>query len=93
MRKIFNKIGNLPKDKILHFSCSAFLAGLVGATLTHFMDDPQVAIAIGGVTSCVVGFLKEMLDQFTETDFDLKDLAVDMAGALVGTGIAIIPFI
>lgn len=93
MRKIFNKIGNLPKDKILHFSCSALLAGLVGGTLTHFMDDPQVAIAIGGVTSYVVGFLKEMLDQFTETDFDLKDLAVDIAGALVGTGIAIIPFI
>ena len=93
MRKIFDKIGNLPKDKILHFSISAILAGLIGAVLTHFVEDPQVAIAYGGISTVCLGVLKEMYDQFTEGEFDLKDLATDVAGSAVGTGIAIIPFI
>lgn len=93
MRKIFNKIGDLPKDKILHFSVSAILAGLIGAVLTHFVEDPQAAIAYGGISTVCLGVLKETYDQFTQGEFDLKDLATDIIGSTIGTGIAIIPFI
>ena len=93
MKNIFNKIGKLPKDKILHFSSCALIAALVGNVLTHFTGTPQEGILWGGVTAAFIGFIKEMIDQFTTSDFSHSDLATDVLGAAVGTGITIIPFI
>lgn len=94
MNKIFNWFGNLPKDKILHFSASALLALLIGNTLTHFYGDPLACIGIGASASAILGFFKEWWDNFTtEDDFSLADFGVDLLGAAVGGGIGVIPFV
>ncbi len=93
MKKILNWFGNLPKDKVLHFSVSAIIAGLVGAVLTHFMDDPQVAMAIGGTAAFTLGVLKEPIDLFTGGEMSARDIVADALGSLTGLGIGIIPFV
>ena len=94
MNKIFNWFGNLPKDKILHFSASALLAILIGNVLTHFYGDPAACIGIGASASAILGFFKEWWDNFTtKEDFSLADFGVDLFGAAVGGGIGVIPFV
>ena len=94
MNKIFNWFGNLPKDKILHFSASALLAIFIGNVLTHFYGDPAACIGIGASASAILAFFKEWWDEFTTKEsFSLADFGVSFLGAAVGGGIGVIPFV
>lgn len=92
MRKIFDKILSIDKDKIVYFTTCVLLAGVTSATLTHFVA-PITAAIIGCGSTVIIGLLKEIYDKITKYAFNTKDLIADLIGAIVGAGIIIIPFI
>jgi hypothetical protein len=64
----------IPHDKCLHV-----IAGMLIFAATHF-----AAWWIGMAVVVLVGFLKELLDHFTEGDVSVWDVVATIAGGLVG---------
>jgi putative lipoprotein len=76
------------RDKALHFGASAIIAGSAYGVTTAFDDRRVVAFAVGGGIGLGAGIAKEGYDALGYGDPSWKDLAWDVAGTLVGLGIA-----
>ncbi len=88
MKKTYNFIKE-------HLAVPALLTAVIGGTLTHFVEDPQIAIAMGGTASACVGAVVEAIREFTDTNDAFSPLRLGkwMLGSLVGLGASIIPFV
>lgn len=71
--RIVDKVGT---DKVMHAEACAFVASVV-SVYTH-------NALIGAIAAIVVGVLKELYDKSTGEEFDWKDLAADVVGAVFG---------
>lgn len=85
MRKVIDYIGKVEKDKLLHLLCSLILAFVIGKVNWYIGWLPLWnCAAIGGIAAFCLGVLKEVLDEFMGGELDLKDLAFDFIGCLIG---------
>ena len=78
----------LGRDKALHFGVSAAISGTSYGVTTAFTDRRATAFAIGAGVALGAGIAKETYDALGHGDPSWKDLAWDLAGTLVGLGIA-----
>lgn len=77
------------KDKLQHFTLSAFMSAGIGFVAKNHFDAPKDrALIIGFTTSFSLGGLKEVYDS-TDPDehSSIKDLTVDLLGSFVGAAI------
>jgi putative lipoprotein len=77
------------RDKALHFSVSAGIAGLGYGTTALFTSDLRIRMAFGGGVAIAAGAGKELLDLTGLGDPSWKDFAWDVLGTVVGVGISI----
>jgi len=75
-------------DKALHFGASAVLAGGGYALGTGLSQDRWKAFALGGGLALTAGTLKEGIDAMGFGNPSWRDFTWDVAGTLVGLGIA-----
>lgn len=77
----------LAKDKLQHFTLSAVTAAGIGfVAYNHFEADKNDAVFIGFAASFGLGGGKEILDSSRSNGHSsLKDLTVDLLGALAGS--------
>lgn len=75
-------------DKALHFGASAVLAGGGYALGTGLSQDRWKAFALGGGVALTAGALKEGLDAMGMGTPSWRDFTWDVAGTLVGLGVA-----
>ncbi len=75
-------------DKALHFGASAVLAGGGYALGTGLSQDRWKSFALGGGVAITAGALKEGLDAMGMGTPSWRDFTWDVAGTLVGLGIA-----
>jgi putative lipoprotein len=78
----------LGRDKALHFGASAILSSTAYGVTTAFDDRRSVAFIVGSGVALTAGIAKETYDALGYGDPSWKDLAWDVAGTLVGLGIA-----
>lgn len=72
---MFNKIAQIPYDKLLHF-----VAGmLITACVAIFPGMENIAF----VGAIVAGIAKEVRDKITYGGYDWKDLAATIAGGVI----------
>jgi putative lipoprotein len=76
------------KDKALHFSVSAILAGGGYAFGAAAFESRAGALALGGGVALAAGTAKELADLAGMGDPSWKDFAWDVAGTIVGLAIA-----
>lgn len=76
------------RDKALHFGASALLAGGGYAAATGIWPERWKAFAMGGSVSLAAGAAKEGLDAMGFGTPSWRDFTWDVAGTLVGLGIA-----
>ena len=93
MKKLYNKIANIEKDKLLHIMAGGFIAQLTGGILSLTGMDLASSAAFGIVAGFAAGFLKECYDQFKKnsTDFDPIDLAMTTFGSVLGGALLALP--
>lgn len=75
-------------DKALHFGASAVIAGGGYALGTGLTQERWKAFALGGGAALTAGALKEGLDAMGLGTPSWRDFTWDVAGTLVGLGIA-----
>jgi putative lipoprotein len=79
----------LGRDKLAHFGASAVIAGIgYGASMIG-TNDLRLRIAFGVGAGVLVGGAKEMVDMAGFGDPSWKDFTWDIAGTVVGVGIAL----
>jgi putative lipoprotein len=78
----------LGRDKALHFGASAAIAATGYGVTTAFTEKRALAFAIGGGVAIGAGIAKEGYDALGYGEPSWKDFAWDVAGTLVGLGIA-----
>lgn len=78
----------LGRDKALHFGVSAAIAGTGYGVTTAFTERRGYAFLVGGGVAISAGIAKETYDALGYGDPSWKDFAWDVAGTLVGLGIA-----
>jgi putative lipoprotein len=78
----------IAKDKALHFSFSAVIAGTSYAAGAALFDARGHALLAAGGVTLAVGAGKELLDLAGYGDPSWKDFAADVAGTIVGLAIA-----
>lgn len=78
----------LGRDKALHFGASALLAGGGYAAATGLTSERWKAVAFGGGFALAAGAAKEGLDALGMGTPSWRDFAWDVAGTVVGLGIA-----
>jgi putative lipoprotein len=78
----------LGRDKALHFTVAAGIAGAGYGVTTAFARDRWKAFAVGGGAALAAGALKEGYDATGSGDPSWKDFAWDVLGAAVGLAIA-----
>jgi putative lipoprotein len=76
------------RDKALHFGASAIISSTAYGVTTAFDDRRSVAFIVGGSVALTAGLAKEGYDALGYGTPSWKDLAWDVAGTLVGLGIA-----
>jgi len=76
------------RDKALHFGASAAISGAAYGVTTAFDDRRSIAFLIGGGVALSAGLAKEGYDALGYGEPSLKDLVWDVAGTLVGLGVA-----
>jgi putative lipoprotein len=79
----------LGRDKALHFTVSAVLAGAGYGLSALYTNDLRLRAAFGGGVSLTAGAGKELLDLAGFGDPSWRDFAWDVIGAFVGVGIAV----
>lgn len=72
--RIVDKVGT---DKVMHAETCAFISSVVSVYAHNAL--------IGAIAAIVVGVLKELYDKSTGEEFDWKDLAADVVGAVFGS--------
>jgi putative lipoprotein len=77
-------------DKALHFGASAGLAAGGYAASTLVLEQPWQRASAGAGFALVLGGAKEGYDALGHGDASEKDFAWDVAGALVGAGLALV---
>lgn len=75
-------------DKALHFGASAVIAGGGYALGTGLAQERWKAFALGGGMAVTAGALKEGLDALGMGTPSWRDFTWDVAGAIVGLGVA-----
>jgi putative lipoprotein len=76
------------RDKALHFGVSVGLGASGYAASSLLLDERWQRAAAGGALSLSVGAAKEIYDASGGGDASWKDFTWDVAGTLVGVGIA-----
>lgn len=76
-------------DKALHFGVSAGVSGTSYGVTSLVTSDIRIRVAFGVGTGLVVGAVKELLDMAGLGRPSWKDFAWDVAGTIVGVGIAV----
>jgi putative lipoprotein len=76
------------RDKALHFGASALISGTSYGVTTAFTDRRSTAFLVGAGVALAAGIGKETYDALGYGNPSWKDLAWDVAGTLVGLGIA-----
>ena len=71
--RIVDKVGT---DKVMHVETCALISSVVSVYAHNAL--------IGTIATIVVGVLKELYDKSTGEEFDCKDLAADVVGAVFG---------
>ena len=71
--RIVDKVGT---DKVMHAEACALISSVVSVYAHN--------VLIGAIAAIVVGVLKELYDKSTGEEFDWKDLAADVVGAVFG---------
>jgi uncharacterized protein YfiM (DUF2279 family) len=77
------------RDKLLHFSVSASIAGVGYAASVPWLDRRWQRLLVGGSLALAAGIAKELRDSTGRGDPSWKDLAWDGAGTSVGLGVAL----
>ncbi len=78
----------IAKDKALHFGVSAGIAGATYAAGAAIFDARGHALLLGGGVTLAIGAGKELVDLAGYGDPSWKDFAADVAGTIVGLGLA-----
>ena len=76
------------RDKALHFTVAAGIAGAGYGATTVFACDRWKAFAVGGGAALAAGALKESYDAAGHGDPSWKDFGWDVVGAAVGLAVA-----
>ena len=69
-------VDNVGTDKVMHAETCALISSVVSVYAHNAL--------IGVIAAIVVGVLKELYDKSTGEEFDWKDLAADVVGAVFG---------
>ncbi len=77
----------IAKDKALHFSFSAVIAGTTYAAGAALFDARGHALLAAGGVTLAIGASKELVDLAGYGDPSWRDFAADVAGAVVGLAI------
>jgi putative lipoprotein len=78
----------LGRDKALHFSASAVIAGAGYGGASLLTDDRRWRLAAGGGLAIAAGAGKEIADSYGLGDPSWKDFSWDLIGTATGLGIA-----
>ncbi len=79
----------LSRDKALHFTACAGIAGASYGLGSLVTEDIRLRVVFGAGAAIFVGASKELLDLSGTGDPSWKDFAWDMVGTVVGVGIAV----
>lgn len=94
MKKFIEWLVKVDADKLLHFIVCMLIVLVVARIDTLvWQSGILLAVAIGGIVAVVIGLIKELVDFFTEKNFDVGDLLADIAGAVAGMVLAILFFV
>lgn len=74
-------------DKVKHFFVSALVQSVSFSTARALGASNSGALGIGGVTTGVVGFSRELHDRRRGGIFSVKDLAWDAAGGVAAAAL------
>lgn len=77
------------RDKALHFTLSAAIAGTAYGFTSLISNDMRVRIAFGGGVALAAGAGKELLDLAGYGDPSWRDFAWDVIGTVIGVGISV----
>ncbi len=78
------------RDKWLHFSASAALAGVGYAGSSLVFESRATRAAVGGGFALSAGVTKELVDLGGGGHASMRDLTWDLLGALVGVGLSLL---
>lgn len=81
---IFDYIGSVSKDKVLHFIASLLVTLFVGGIVSLITDSAYVIILSAFGIGVIVGLAKEFYDVHTGSGFDFLDAIADLVGIGVG---------
>jgi putative lipoprotein len=79
----------LGKDKALHFTLSAGIAGAGYGAASFLTTDLRLRLGIGAGLGILAGAGKELIDLTGAGDPSWKDFTWDVVGTFVGLGIAV----
>ena len=82
MKRLYNKLVNVEKDKLLHFIVSFFITLFSFAILNRYFRDIHLSIIYSGLVTLSIGAAKEAYDEYTYKEGDVKDLKADFYGFL-----------
>lgn len=76
MKRLLNRLGSIPCDKMLHFIAGMLIAAIVAVLVPRFAP-------IAMTVAVVAGFAKELRDEIAYGGFDWKDLLATVLGGVV----------
>ena len=90
MKKIWNWITSLGKDKVLHFAISLVIS-LVAATIFKVCGaDKWTIVAVAWFAGFFAGVAKELYDEWKYKGADEADWTADVIGTTLGTILALL---
>lgn len=76
MKRLLEKLGSIPSDKMLHFVAGMLITAIVAVVIPRFAS-LAVTVAV------IAGFAKEVRDEIAYGGFDWKDLLATVLGGAV----------
>ena len=83
MRKFYNWLVNVEKDKLLHFMVSFFITLFSFAILNRYFRDIHLSIIYSGLVALSIGAAKEAYDEYIYKEGDVKDFKADIVGFII----------
>lgn len=79
MKRLLEKLGSIPSDKMLHFIAGMMITAFV-AVITPRFAPLAVTVAV------IAGFAKEVRDEIAYGGFDWRDLLATVTGGIIMQG-------
>ena len=82
MKRLYNKLVNVEKDKLLHFIVMFIITLIIYGVVAKITHSKVSAIGISWFVSFIIGIAKEAYDEHKHHDAEEGDWIADMVGCV-----------